>query len=78
LYKILHIHCIFAGLVQEELKIERLVVIIAIADSIVDLAVFCYLYDGLVLLYQELFELLILPDKLQYEICLPLVIYLRF
>jgi hypothetical protein len=67
LYKILHIHRIFAGLVQEELEVERLVVIVAIADSIVDLAVFRDLYDGLVLLYQELFELLILPDKLQYE-----------
>jgi hypothetical protein len=53
--EILHIHGIFARLVQEELEVECLViiVIVAVADSIiVDLAVFCDFYYGLILFNQ--------------------------
>jgi hypothetical protein len=52
--EVLHIHCIFTGLVQEELEVECLVVaiIVAIADSIViNMAIFCDLNHGLILFH---------------------------
>jgi hypothetical protein len=50
--EILHIHSIFACLVQEYIQVERLVIIVAIANRIIYLAIFRDLYNGLVLLYQ--------------------------
>jgi hypothetical protein len=53
--EVLHIHGIFARLVQEELEIECLVMAICVCviyGIIIDLAVFCDLYYGLVLFYQ--------------------------
>jgi hypothetical protein len=60
------------------LEIECLIIaiIVAIADGIViNLAIFCDLYHGLILfhhlialLYQQVFELLVLLDKFKYDI----------
>jgi hypothetical protein len=50
--EILHIHRILARLVQEYIQIERLIIIVAIANRIIHLTIFRDLYNGLILLYQ--------------------------
>jgi len=76
--EILHIHRILAGLVQEELEIECLVVAVVdvacIIDSIIiDLAIFREFYHGLVLFHQHLFEFLVLLDQFKDKIRLHII-----
>jgi hypothetical protein len=51
--EIFHVHGILAGLVQEEIEIECLIVAICIIviNSIVNLTILCDLYNGLILFY---------------------------
>jgi hypothetical protein len=74
LYEFGHIDGILAGLIQEELEIERLIVIVAICIGVIDgiviiITILCDFYHGLILfhhlitlLYEKVFELLVLLD----------------